>query len=35
MASDFNIEQEDAALYHIVLNTERLSVDACVMLFAS
>ena len=26
----FNVEQEDAGLYHIVLNTERLSVDACV-----
>ena len=26
----FNVEQEDARLYHIVLNTERLSVDACV-----
>jgi cytidylate kinase len=25
----FNVEQEDARLYHIVLNTERLSVDAC------
>ncbi len=26
----FNVEEEDARLYHIVLNTERLSVDACV-----
>ena len=26
----FKVEQEDARLYHIVLNTERLSVDACV-----
>src|SRR5271169_2133955 len=26
----FNVEQEDARLCHIVLNTERLSVDACV-----
>jgi cytidylate kinase len=26
----FNVEQEDARLYHIVFNTERLSVDACV-----
>src|SRR5271167_2702540 len=26
----FNVEQEDVRLYHIVLNTERLSVDACV-----
>jgi cytidylate kinase len=26
----FNVEQEDAGLYHIVLNAERLSVDACV-----
>ncbi len=26
----FDIEQEDARLYHIVLNTERLSVEACV-----
>src|SRR5271169_4185879 len=26
----FNVEQEDARLYHIVLNTELLSVDACV-----
>jgi osmotically-inducible protein OsmY len=26
----FNVEQEDARLYHIVLNTDRLSVDACV-----
>jgi cytidylate kinase len=26
----FDIEQEDARFYHIVLNTERLSVEACV-----
>jgi cytidylate kinase len=26
----FNVEQEDVRLYHIVVNTERLSVDACV-----
>jgi len=26
----FKVDQEDARLYHIVLNTERLSVDACV-----
>jgi cytidylate kinase len=26
----FEVEQEDARLYHIVLNTERLSVEACV-----
>jgi cytidylate kinase len=26
----FDIEQEDARLYHIVLNTERLSVENCV-----
>jgi len=26
----FNVEQEDVRLYHIVLNTERLSVNACV-----
>jgi len=26
----FNIEQEDALLYHIILNSERLPVDACV-----
>jgi cytidylate kinase len=26
----FNVGEEDAGLYHIVLNTERLSVDACV-----
>jgi cytidylate kinase len=26
----FDVEQEDARLYHIVLNTERLSVEACV-----
>ena len=26
----FDIEQEDARLYHVVLNTERLSVETCV-----
>ena len=26
----FNVEQEDAQLYHVVLNSERLSLDACV-----
>jgi cytidylate kinase len=26
----FNVEQEDARLYHMVLNTERLSIEACV-----
>jgi cytidylate kinase len=26
----FNVEQEDARLYHVVLNTERLSIGACV-----
>lgn len=26
----FDVEQEDVRLYHIVLNTERLSVDACM-----
>ena len=30
MRASFDVEQEDALLYHIVLNTERLSVDACV-----
>jgi osmotically-inducible protein OsmY len=30
MRAYFNVDQEDARLYHIVLNTERLSVDACV-----
>jgi cytidylate kinase len=30
MRAYFNIEQEDARLYHIVLNTERLSIEACV-----
>ena len=30
MAIFFNIEQEDARLYHVVVNTERLSVEACV-----
>jgi cytidylate kinase len=26
----FNVEREDALLYHLVLNTDRLPVDACV-----
>src|SRR5262245_52316063 len=30
MRATFGVEQEDALLYHIILNTERLSVDACV-----
>jgi len=30
MRTSFGIEQEDALLYHIILNTERLSVGACV-----
>ena len=30
MRTSFNVEREDALLYHIILNTERLSVDACV-----
>jgi cytidylate kinase len=30
----FNVEQEDARLYHVVLNTERLSVEACVKTIA-
>ena len=28
--ASFDVEREDALLYHIVLNTERLSVDSCV-----
>jgi len=30
MRASFNVEQEDPRLYHIVLNTDRLPVDACV-----
>ena len=30
MRASFNVEQEDARLYHLVLNTDRLPVDACV-----
>jgi cytidylate kinase len=30
MRAFFNTEQEDARLYHVVLNTERLSIDNCV-----
>jgi cytidylate kinase len=26
----FNVDQEDPRLYHIVLNTQRLSIEACV-----
>jgi len=34
MAIFFNTEQEDARLYHVVVNTERLSVEACVKAIA-
>jgi cytidylate kinase len=30
MRDSFNVEREDALLYHLVLNTDRLPVDACV-----
>ena len=30
MRASFDVEQEDSLLYHIVLNTDRLPVDACV-----
>jgi cytidylate kinase len=30
MRTSFDVEQEDPLYYHIVLNTERLSVDSCV-----
>jgi len=30
MRGSFDVEQEDAEFYHLVLNTERLPVDACV-----
>jgi BON domain len=30
MRGSFNVEREDALLYHLVLNTERMPVDACV-----
>jgi cytidylate kinase len=30
MRTYFNVEREDTLLYHIVLNTDRLPVDACV-----
>jgi cytidylate kinase len=30
MATYFNVEQEDARLYHVVLNTERLAITACI-----
>src|SRR5215468_5184469 len=30
LRASFNIEHEDALLYHVVLNTDRLPVEACV-----
>jgi cytidylate kinase len=30
MSTYFNVEREDARLYHVVLNTERLTIEACV-----
>jgi cytidylate kinase len=30
LRASFNVEQEDALLYHVVLNTDRLPVEACV-----
>jgi cytidylate kinase len=30
MRGSFNVEREDTLLYHLVLNTDRLPVDACV-----
>jgi hypothetical protein len=30
MATYFNVEREDVRFYHIVLNTERLSIAACI-----
>jgi cytidylate kinase len=30
MRASFNVDREDAHLYHMVLNTARMSVDACV-----
>jgi cytidylate kinase len=30
MRASFDVEQEDALLYHLVLNTDRLPIDACV-----
>jgi cytidylate kinase len=30
MSTYFSVEQEDARLYHVVLNTERLTIEACV-----
>lgn len=30
MRASFNVEEEDSRLYHVVLNTDRLPVDACV-----
>ena len=34
MANFFNHEQEDARLHHVVVNTERLSLEACVKAIA-
>jgi cytidylate kinase len=31
----FNVEQEDPRLYHVVVNTERLSIDTCVKTIAA
>jgi osmotically-inducible protein OsmY len=30
LRASFDVEQEDPLLYHVVLNTDRLPVDACV-----
>jgi cytidylate kinase len=30
LRASFNVEQEDALLYHVVLNTDRLPIEACV-----
>jgi len=30
MSTYFNVEHEDARLYHVVLNTERLTIETCV-----
>jgi cytidylate kinase len=32
MRAIFNVDREDMRLYHLVLNTDRLSIDACVKL---
>jgi osmotically-inducible protein OsmY len=34
MMAYFNVEQEDARLYHLVLNTERLAIETCVRTIA-